>query len=191
MPVFITAVAVAVVLLVVYIVMLARPVSYGMKYTYKNTKDNMTVEATYKFKSDKIVNVETKIDGKVFEDSTGEAWILRNGNQFTIIGMKSGEDAMTEEEYNARVKSLKDSEQWDAFWNGKLEGMKPYKVSTFKLSMGEDMFGGEANLTCSGAIVFAVVMGVVEALVIAFAATSTTFFILDKKNAQSKEQPAA
>ena len=42
-------------------------------------------------------------------------------------------------------------------------------------------------MTCTGAIVFTVIMGVVEVALIAFAVLSVVFFVLKKKSPQTEE----
>lgn len=91
MPVMITLLSLAVVGLVFYVVMLARPVSYGMTYTYTHivSEDEAsldqpagtTIGMKMQIMSDKRANMTiiTDLDtGKT--EMMNEMWIIRNGN---------------------------------------------------------------------------------------------------------------
>ncbi len=185
MPVMIVFLSLAVVGLVFYIVMLARPVSYGMTYTWNHV---VTEEETSTFGVEagteisyslKILN-DRKMEQSIIQEDNGEPteiWIIRNGNKFIMIpgGVSS------EEEYDAMVEALKaNKKEWDALWSGEGEGMPVFNVNAFSIKV--DFYGVDINMTCTGAIVFASVFGVIEVALITFAILSTIFFVKSNKN---------
>ena len=192
MPVMIVFLSLAVVGLVFYIVMLARPVSYGMTYTWNHV---VTEEETSTFGVEagteisyslKILN-DRKMELSIIQENDGEpieTWIIRNGNKFIMIPV-----SMTEEEYEAQVEALKaDEEAWNAVWNGEA-GMPVFEVNAF--GMKANLSGIDIDLTCTGAIVFASIWGVVEVALITFGVLSLVFFLKDRKGSstQSADTP--
>lgn len=183
MPVMIVFLSLAVVGLVFYIIMLARPVSYGMAYTWNHvvteadssifgevgTEINMSI----KIKNDRkmILTMNTENDGEEIE-----TWIIRNGNKFIMIP-----ETMTEEEYKTLVEALKaDKDEWNALWAGEGEGMLVFNVNAFSIKV--DLNGVDIDMTCTGAVVFASVFGAIEVALITFAILSTIFFVKSNKN---------
>lgn len=183
MPVMIVFVALAVIGLLVYIPMLARPVSYGMTYVYTHTvteEDAATLgeevgtEITLKLniKNDEKVTMTMLTNG---EGDEGEAWIVRNGNKFILIPR-----SMTEEEYRQIVDELKANEEE---WND-TSGQLMFEVNAFKITPSEFLAQyGYGEMTCNGAIIFAVLWGVLEVALIVFASLSVVFFVKGKKTA--------
>lgn len=193
MPVMIVFLSLAVVGLVFYIVMLARPVSYGMTYTWNHV---VTEEETSTFGVEagteisyslKILN-DRKMEQSITQEDNGEpieTWIIRNGNKFIMIPV-----SMTEEEYEAQLEALKaDEEVWNALWNGETE-TPIFEVNAFGIKA--NFSGIDIDLTCTGAIVFASIWGVVEVALITFGVLSLVFFLKDRKSGatQSSESPA-
>lgn len=185
MPVMIVFLSLAVVGLVFYIVMLARPVSYGMTYTWNHfvTEADASIfgqevgsEINYSLK---ILN-DRKMEQSIIQENDGEPikiWIIRNGNKFIMIP----EGVSSEEEYDAMVEALKaDKNGWDALWAGKGEGMPVFNVNAFNINVNIE--GVEMEFACKGAIVFASVFGVVEAALITFAVLATVFYIKNRKS---------
>lgn len=172
LPVMITLVALSVVLLGFYIYMIARPVSYGMGYKYtEKTDDNNYYTNSVVVQNNKKAKMSSigKLAGEDMKESA-TYWIATKGNKFIMVGVAEAdgvpaEYCMTEEQYNATVKLLTD------------ENFENYgiKSSAFKFTVGGDTY------TCTGAIVFAVVGGVVELALLSFATLSVIFFIQDKK----------
>ena len=184
MPVMIVFLSLAVVGLVFYIVMLARPVSYGMTYTWNHVvteEDASTfgevgteVNMSIKIKNDRkmILTMNTENDGEQIE-----TWIIRNGNKFIMIP----EGVSSEKEYEALVEALKaNKDEWNALWSGEGEGMPVFNVNAFSIKV--DFYGVDINMTCTGAIVFASVFGVIEVALITFAILSIIFFTKSNKN---------
>ena len=194
MPVMIVFLSLAVVGLVFYIVMLARPVSYGMTYTWTHV---VTEEETSTFGVEagteisyslKILN-DRKMEQSIIQEDNGEpieVWIIRNGNKFIMIP----EGVSSEEEYDEMLEALKaDEELWNAVWNGEA-GMPVFEVNAF--GMKANFSEIDIDLTCTGAIVFASIWGVVEVALITFGVLSLVFFLKDRKSGatQSSESPA-
>lgn len=154
-PVFITLVSVAVVLLVFYIAMLARPISYGM--TYKATEEGVTTKIT--FDSKQIKNEISEDDGSTV---SYKLYFVEKDGEFMIL------PGTTKDSYKDDVKEAK--ENWGTYQSAE----QTIKINAFSFKVDD------VKYTCSGAIVFAVVMGLVEATVIAFAVTSTVLFVKKK-----------
>ncbi len=185
MPVMIVFLSLAVVGLVFYIVMLARPVSYGMTYTWNHvvTEEEAStfgVEAGTEISySLKILN-DRKMEQSIIQEDNGEPteiWIIRNGNKFIMIP----EGVSSEEEHEALVEALKaNKDEWDALWSGEGEGMPVFNVNAFNINVNIE--GVEMEFACKGAIVFASVFGVTEVALITFAILSIIFFTKSNKN---------
>ena len=187
MPVMIVFLSLAVVGLVFYIVMLARPVSYGMTYSITETATaedvgSMTgsgiqvgdeITAKIKFKNDTRATLTT-----IIEDSENaiDMWVYRQGNKVAIIGPTL---QIPEEEYDQYVEQLKANEE--------MFNMSAVEINAFRMA-GE---GETEDMVCNGAIVFAVVWGVVEVALITFGALSLVFFLKNRKGSstQSADTP--
>lgn len=168
-----------------YIGLLARPVSYGMPYTYSQTLegtgyeevDGQTQVMTINFKSGKQVTMFNKIGE---ESGSMDFWYVQNGNKVWLVSPV--EESMTEEEFDQFIELLKaDKEEWDAVWSDTSGDIMLFSINAFNLSfLGLNEYG-DVDLTCTGAIVFAAVWGVVEVALIAVAALSLTFYLKGKK----------
>lgn len=187
MPVMIVFLSLAVVGLVFYIVMLARPISYGMTYSITETATaedvgSMTgsgiqvgdeITAKIKFKNDTRATLTT-----IIEDSENaiDMWVYRQGNKVAIIGPTL---QISEEEYDQYVEQLKANEE--------MFNMSAVEINAFRMA-GE---GETEDMVCNGAIVFAVVWGVVEVVLITFGALSLVFFLKNRKGSstQSADTP--
>ena len=192
MPVMIVFVALAVIGLLVYIPMLARPVSYGMTYVYSHTvtEEESTAmgvaagtEISMKIQilSDEKANYTAITNG---ESEEIEVWIIRNGNQFILIPV-----TMTEEEYHETVDALKaDEEEWNALWDESTGENALFSINAFKITPAAYLVtSGMGELICNDAIIFAVLWGVLEVALIVFASLSVVFFIKGKKDSQTQE----
>lgn len=160
-----------------YIGVLARPISYGMAYSGSIAVEGETsIDATIKFKNSEVmvISASGEEQGQKVEMEV-EFFIITNGNKFMPVGIKGDGtgDTITQEEYDTIVAGLKaDKEAWDAVW---AEGEGVATINAFSTSnTGED-------LTCNGAIAFAVVMGVVTVVSIIFAGLSLNLYIKDRK----------
>ena len=184
MPVMIVFLSLAAVGLVFYIVMLARPVSYGMTYTWNHvvTEEDASIfgevgtEINYSLK---ILN-DRKMEQSIIQENDGEpieVWIIRNENKFIMIP----EGVSSEEEYEALVEALKaDKDEWNALWAGEGEGVPVFNVNAFSISV--DINGVEIEFSCTGAKIFASIFAVVEVALITFAVLSTVFYIKNRKS---------
>lgn len=195
LPVMIVLLVLAVAVLGLYIGMLARPVSYGMTYAYSETISEE--DATLETPAGTTVSVKFEIvsderaymtmgtySGIDMQEIKTSVWIIRNGDKIAFIV-----EGMTEEEYRQGVDDLKANEaEWNAFWEN-ADGSNPIitNVSAFKMTMPSDAGEEPVSMTCTGAIVFTVIMGVVEIALIAFAVLSVVFFVLKKKKPQTEE----
>ena len=192
MPVMIVFVALAVIGLLVYIPMLARPVSYGMTYVYNTTATEENAESMgetvgteislkIKIKSDEKAIMTTVTNGETEEI---EVWIIRNGNQFILIPV-----TMTEEEYHETVDALKaDEEEWNALWDESTGENALFSINAFKITPAAYLVtSGMGELICNDAIIFAVLWGVLEVALIVFASLSVVFFIKGKIDSQTQE----
>lgn len=184
MPVIIVFLSLAVVGLVFYIVMLARPVSYGMTYSWSHivTEEESEIlgqEAGSEMNMTIKIKNDRKMEQTMISENDGEAietWIIRNGNKFIMIP-----ETMTEEEYKTLVEALKaDKDEWNALWAGEGEGMLVFNVNAFSIKV--DLNGVDIDMTCTGAVVFASVFGAIEVALITFAILSTIFFVKSNKN---------
>lgn len=185
LPVMIVFVVLAVAVLGLYIGMLARPVSYGMTYSGAIPMDpasEETIDSEMKFINSRIVIVEaTMSDGT----ESMRMWYLRDGNKIITLGPVASDDStsgygMTEEDYNTAVEQYFSATEEEK--TAMIEMLGGYaEINAF--TMGDET----ASLTCTGAVVFAVIMGVVEIALIAFAVLSVVFFVLKKKKPQTEE----
>ena len=168
-----------------YIGLLARPVSYGMPYTYSQTLegtgyeevDGQTQVMTINFKSGKQVTMFNKIGE---ESGSMDFWYVQNGNKVWLVSPV--EESITEEEFDQFIELLKaDKEEWDAVWSDTSGDIMLFSINAFNLSfLGLNEYG-DVDLTCTGAIVFAAVWGVIEVALIVFAALSLNFYLKGKK----------
>lgn len=160
-----------------YIGVLARPISYGMAYSASIAVEGETpVDLTIKFKNSEVMvySASGEEQGQKVEMEV-EFFIITNGNKFIRVGIKGDGtgDTMTQEEYDTLVAGLKaDKEAWDAGW---ASGEGVFTINAFSM-----LYEGE-DLTCNGAIAFAVVMGVVTVAAIVFAGLSLNLYIKDRK----------
>lgn len=163
-----------------YIGLLARPVSYGMPYTYSQTLegtgyeevDGQTQNVTINFESDEKAVLKMEMNGEVSELTY---WTVRNGNKVWFV---ADANSFTYEQFKEAIKEIKaDANEWDAIWSEDSSDIQIFHVNAFEIS---------SNLTpdtlkCTGAIVFAAVWGAIEVALIAVAALSLTFYLKGKK----------
>ena len=163
-----------------YIGLLARPVSYGMDYTYSEVlgsdsgeNEGKTQVMTINFKNGKQATMFNKIDE---ESGSMDFWYVQNGNKVWLVSPV--EESITEEEFDQFIEALKaDKKEWDAVWSDTSGDIMLFSINAFEIS---------SNLTpdtlkCTGAIVFAAVWGAIEVALIVFAALSLTFYLKGKK----------
>lgn len=148
-----------------YVYMLARPVSFGMSYHNSTVYEGEVFEGNMKFSSDSTMLTKNTS----FNEEIESYYYYKNGYIFFTM-------AETEEAYQKEVESI----------NADFEGAVnlPFyasKINAFKLvSTGPD--GYTMTYTCTPAIVFAVVGGVVELALLGASAVSLMLYIKTKKN---------
>lgn len=163
-----------------YIGLLARPVSYGMPYTYSQTLegtgfeevDGQTQNVTINFESDEKAVLKMEMNGEV---SKLTYWTVRNGNKVWFV---ADANSFTYEQFKEAIKEIKaDANEWDAIWSEDSSDIQIFHVNAFEISsnLSPDTF------KCTGAIVFAAVWGAIEVALIAVAALSLTFYLKGKK----------
>ena len=160
LPVMITFVSLAVVMLVVYIGMLVRPVAIGM--TYKGEVENFggkKVETSIKIKNGSEFVMTTE-----GEDDSIKGRFIVKGREILILP-----NEMTDKEF----KEVKEDalENWK---DAKASGMV-FKANAFKTELdGEDFI-------CTGSIVFAAVGGVVLVALLTFGTLSVLYYVKGRK----------
>ena len=138
-----------------YTYMLARPISYGMSYHNKTSDEGGFFEGTIKFYSDgTMVNCNTN-----FNEEMNSRYYYKDGYVFFT-------SAKTDKEYEEEIASI--NENFD-------EAISiPFyadKINSFKLVLSEND-GYTIVYTCTPAIVFAIVGGVIELILIALICAS-------------------
>ncbi|MBQ8430782.1 MAG: hypothetical protein IJX26_02405 [Clostridia bacterium] len=151
-PVMISFIVAAVVVLVAYIAMLVRPIIVGMTYTGKIDG----VEQSIKIDSSKKLTVE-------FEDFKESYYYVENDGKIVIdlSGM------VTKDTYKDWKKEVK--ENWD------LVEEEAFEVSAFSAKVMDEKY------TCTGAIVFAIIGGIVAAGLATFATLSVVYTVKEKR----------
>ncbi|MBO5954421.1 MAG: hypothetical protein J6Q13_00450 [Clostridia bacterium] len=177
----ITSIAVAVAVLVFYIGMLVRPISLGMTYKYSETVEGETLAMDISFKNGKKVDMKVSMEGATME---AEFWYLKHDGIVFIVGPTN---TLTEADYKAEADYIKNNLK-DA-----LEEAREY--ATYIVIDSINAFEAEIEgdtLKCSGAVVFTIVMGLVEAGLITLVVFSSILSLKKKpeevqENAENKE----
>lgn len=157
--------AIAVLLLGVYVYMLARPISYGMKYHNETVYEGQKFVSDIKFNSDKTMTVTNA----AYEDGQDFRYYYKNGYIFNLM-------AQTDEEYEIEVEAI--NKDFESAVNTPFYASK---INAFKLTNKSDD-GSSIGYTCKPAIVIAVVGGVLEVALIGFGLASLIVCIKSKKN---------
>lgn len=161
--------AVTTILFGFYIYMIARPVSYGMKYHAEYEYEGVEFEGTMTFNADgSMVNLNTNYDKELIS-----RYYYNDGHIFFTM-------SETDADYKKEVEWI-DSNFEEAvnlpFYAG--------KINAFRLTL-EGPDGFSVDYDCANAVVFAVVAGVIEAMLIALTSVSFVFWKKSKCNKQSK-----
>ncbi|MBO5954420.1 MAG: hypothetical protein J6Q13_00445 [Clostridia bacterium] len=158
-PVMITFIALAVIFAVVYIGMLVRPVAIGM--TYKGTMEAYgdKVQLEVKVKNGSKVNVKMSQDGASmeFED-------MRYIEHDREIYVFFDADEMTDEQFEDAKKLY--IEHWD-----EIPDDDPFLLDVNAFSISNE----GSSLKCTGSVVFAVIGGIVELVLLAGAGLSVFY----------------
>ena len=151
-----------------YIGVLARPISYGMAYSGVIEGN----ESSINFVSGDIMEMTAASGGS---SVTMQMWYISNGKKvmpMDVVVIDATLGGMTREEFETAVEQLKaDTELWNQLW----EGDQSASINAFS------MYSAGEQLTCNGAIAFAVVMGVVTVVAIVMAGLSVSLYVKDRK----------
>lgn len=156
--------AVTVLSLGFYVYMIARPVSYGMTYANSSEYEGIPFEGKMKFYTDSTML--TKND--TFPVGMMSYYYYKDGYVFNLM-------AQTEAEYYTEVAGI------DADFEGAVNALfYASEINAFRLvSSGPD--GYTLVYTCTPAVVFAVVSGVVELALLGVSVTALTLYLKSKK----------
>jgi hypothetical protein len=142
-----------------YTFVLARPISYGMSYYNNTVYENEEFEGRMKFYSDSTMLNKNS----TFNDEFESYYYYKNGYIFNTA-------ALTDEAYEKEVEYINN--------NFEIAVKTPFyanKINAFKMTT--DGAGDYALVyTCKGAVVFAIVGGIVELAVIGFAVASVILY---------------
>ena len=161
LPVMITFVALAVVFAVVYVGMLVRPVAIGMTYT----GEVAGMEVSVKVKSGKKMEITMKGEG--MPTVTDEDYYLEKDGYIVFL------EAENDDQYKDEKKNILDN------W----ETVKPLLENSPEAGKDCNAFGvkvmGE-DFKCTGSVVFAIIGGVLELVLLAGAGLAV-FYTVKKK----------
>ena len=180
-PVMITFIVLAVLGLALYIGMLARPVAYGFNYKNIETKGDVTRTFTINVKNSKkaVQKVLTESSSSTSETEQ-EIWIYVDGNTVVFVGPTK---TITEDEYKAEVEAYKKAkketpEDYKKELENDVKLGRAFKANAFKITIGTG--DNTTEFKCAGSTIFAILGGIVEAVLIA-GAVSTIVFVVRKK----------
>lgn len=144
-----------------YAYMLARPISYGMSYHNEIVYEGLAFEGTIKYYPDgTILNKNTNFD----EEMKGY-YYYKDGYVFTLM-------AETDEAYEAEVAYINEN-----FEEAVASPFYAAKINAFR-QVDEGLDSYVTTYTCAGAIIFAIVGGVIALALLALTVSS---FVLSKK----------
>ena len=152
---------VTVLLLGSYVYMIARPISYGMSYYNSVVYEGVKFEGEIRFNSDgTVLSKNTN-----FEEPIEMYYYYKDGYVFNLM-------AKNDEEYEAEVAYI--NENFDEASSTPLYASKTSAFKQVAVGLDEEV----TTYTCTGAIIFAVVGGVVW---LALFALATFSFVLSKR----------
>ena len=155
--------------LVFYISMIARPVNYSSKYVSESGK----VQMEYVFKNDETCKV--KFDGKELETEKNHFWFyVVDRGHIVII-----DEPYTRSEWALERKFIIKTIQDLSYENLEKNALK---INAFKFETSLQ------TLKCPSTIIFAIVGGIVLALVLSLAGASVYLFVKDLKNKPVEEK---
>ena len=149
-----------------YVYMLARPISYGMNYHNEIVYEGVEFEGDLKFRP----NGKVLVKNSNFDEEFESYYYYKRGYIFSLM-------AENDEEYKAELEYINDNFEAvteSPFYAAKINAFKQYS---------EGLDSEVTTYTCIGAIVFAIVGGVI---LLALAALSATSFILFKKGKKAE-----
>lgn len=152
----------SVILLGGYVYMLIRPISYGMNYCNESKYEDELFQGVMKFYSDgTMVNRNSN-----FDEEIKSRYYYKDGYVFCSM-------ATADEAYEKEVDFI--NENFD------VAVASPFyasKINAFRQTF-EGLDGYAVTYTCTGAIIFAIIGGIVEFVLIALTAVS---FVFSKKS---------
>ena len=138
-----------------YAYMLARPVSYGMPYHTETVYETTLFEGTMTFYPDNtVVNSNSNFDGEI-----KSYYFYKNGYVFLLF-------AQTEEEYQEEVAFINEN-----FEDALSEPFYADSINAFELE-ADGMGDFSTVYTCTPALIFAVVYGIFELILIGLTSAS-------------------
>ena len=141
--------------------------------TYNIDCQDYKVSASIRNNEKMSVVLKTQ-EGSTKKEALVEVWILVNGNKVAIAGVATEVQGlesyyMTEEQYNDLVSQIKaNEEQWNALW---ADEANYAEVNAFKMTFTEDSFLND------GVIGFAVAIGIVTVVLVAYAIRSIVLYV--------------
>lgn len=145
--------------LIFYLVMLIRPISYGMEYQITYELNNEEYQTSVFFSKDNKISI---IDNKT--NVTTEAYYyVTKGYLFRC-------NAQNEEQYYQEVEYINNN-----FTEAVLTPLYPTRINAFNWSYGNDYDFTKVVYTCNDLISFSIFAGIFELLLIAITATCYIF----------------
>ena len=164
-PVMITFVALAIVMLVVYIGMLVRPVAIGFTYEGEMAIGSQKMEMAIHVTTGSKADVTVKVGGATVE-LEDVRYIEHKGKIYILMEDNDDPQTMSDADYKKVKKDI--IKNWDS-----IEEALP-EVNAFK--MGNE----EMSFDCAGSVVFAIVGGILTLAVIAGATLSVLYTVKKK-----------
>ena len=172
----ITAISVSLAVLIFYIGMLVRPISLGMSYKYSETVEGQSITIDLNFKNSKKVDMEIATNGAAVE---AEFWYLKHDGVVFVIAPTN---SMAEADYKAEADyikknfkaALQDARENDTY-------MIIDSINAFEAKVEGD------SIQCNGAVVFTIIMGLVEMGLITLAVFSSVLSLKKRPQEVSQE----
>lgn len=147
------------ILLGFYIYMIARPVSYGMEYHTEYEYAGVPFEGTLVFNADgSMINSNSNFDKEVIS-----RYYYKDGYVFFTMAETDAEYEKEVEWINSNFKEAINSPFYAS------------KINVFRLA-SEGPGGFKTNYDCASAVVFAVVVGLIEVMLISLTSISFVFW---------------
>ena len=142
-----------------YTYMLARPISYGMSYHNAIVYEGVAFAGSIKFDSDGTLLIKNTN----FDEEMKNYYYYKDDYVFTLM-------AETDEDYEAEVRYIDEN-----FEEAVASPFYAAKINAFR-QVAEGLDSYVTTYTCTGAIIFAAVGGVVAVALLALTVFSVVFF---------------
>ena len=149
-----------------YVYLLTCPIAYGLEYRNETVYEGEVFKGSLKYSPDGKIIVENTNFDKPFDIY----YYYKDGYVFNLV-------AKNDKEYEAEVAAIN-----EAFDEAVATPLYSFKTNAFK-QVAQGLDNDVTTYTCQGAIIFAIVGGIVNLLLITLTAYS---FVLSKK-AKNKE----